>query len=58
MSRSKAKNLWIREIFEEVEKDFPNKSEEFLYAMTIDRYRERRGKDIDHGDVAYALAPD
>lgn len=51
-----AQDQWIREIFEEVEEDHPDKSEEWLYAMTIDVYRQRYGKKIDNGDIAYALA--
>lgn len=51
-------NMKIREVFEEVEEDFPSKSTEWLFQMTCDRFMERYHKEIDHGDIAWALAPD
>lgn len=48
-------NTKIWEIFEEVEEDFPSKSMEFLFQMTCDRFKERYHKEIDHGDIAWAL---
>ena len=51
-----AQPQWIRDIFEEVEEEYPNESEEWLYAMTIEVYRQRYGEEIDNGDIAYALA--
>lgn len=48
-------NKQIVEVWNEVEDDFPDKSTEFLMAMTCDRYRERYGRDIDNADIAGAL---
>lgn len=48
-------NEIINDIWDELEDDFPDKSTEFLMQMTCDIYRQRYGKEIDHGHVAAAL---
>lgn len=54
----KALSMKIREVFKEVEDDFPKKSTEWLFAMTRDRFWDLYKKEIDDGDIAWALAPD
>lgn len=48
----------VKEVFDEVEESFPEKSLEFQFQMTCDRYQMTYGREIDHSHVADALNPD
>lgn len=45
----------IAELFDEIEADFPSKSDEWLIAMTCDRFLQAEGHEINNADVCEAL---
>jgi hypothetical protein len=51
----KPTNMNIRELWHDIEDEFPDKSTEFLMQMVCDRGHFMYNWDIDHGDVSTAL---
>ncbi|XAI96649.1 hypothetical protein [Synechococcus phage Ssp-JY38] len=50
------RNREIAKLFDEIADDHDEKSTIWLMQMTCDRWYQAHGEEIDHGDVATALA--